>query len=100
MNRTYNEIKSIIREYIGEGPVYLKDTTNKLQDAMVMCERAFLEDALRRNGGNITRTARFMKLNRSTIARMIKKHNVDIEDFKPNGYIEYYNSKAIRTIKN
>jgi len=50
--------------------------------AVAEVERAFLEAALRKAKGNITRAARDTGMNRSLFQRLIKKHNLQIDKKK------------------
>lgn len=45
-------------------------------------ERAFLKEALRRNRGNISRTALDVKMDRRQLQNLIKKHNIMVKEFK------------------
>ncbi len=48
-------------------------------------ERAFLIEALRRNRGNISRTALDVKMDRRQLQNLIKKHKIIVKEFKNQG---------------
>lgn len=45
-------------------------------------EKAFLNEALKRNGGNITRTAIDVKMDRRQLQNLIRKHQIDIKQIR------------------
>ncbi len=50
--------------------------------AAAKVERSFLADALQESEGNVTRAAKTTGMNRSQFQQMIKKHRIDIRQFK------------------
>ncbi len=45
-------------------------------------ERIFLNEALKRNGGNITKTAIDIKMDRRQLQNLIRKHHIDVKQIK------------------
>ncbi len=45
-------------------------------------ERAFLRDALKRNRGNVSKTALDVKMDRRQLQNLIRKHHIDAREFK------------------
>jgi DNA-binding NtrC family response regulator len=45
--------------------------------AIAVFERSYVQDLLRRHGGNVTRAAREAQQDRRAFGRVIKRHNID-----------------------
>jgi len=59
-------------------------TLKDAQDSVVGdFEKGFIVDALRRNYGNIVKSASDMGITRQTLHKMLKKHDINAKDFKP-----------------
>jgi DNA-binding NtrC family response regulator len=52
-----------------------------LAQALEAFERAYLEHALRKAGGNIARAARAARVDRSNFRRLLKRHAMDAGGF-------------------
>lgn len=82
MNDTYLELKSIFRQHVGEKPPFLKETVQRFQEMVSLMERVAVEDALRRNHGNISKAARIMGWNRNTVRKVAVKHNIAVDSLR------------------
>ncbi len=56
-----------------------------LQEARDEAEHAMLEEALRRNAGNVTRAARELGVSRPSLHDLLRKHGIEAAHFRQSG---------------
>jgi len=60
----------------------LKNTFNSYKDAKERFEREYLENLMKVSKGNVTNASKIAKRYRADIYKLIKKHNIDPENYK------------------
>ena len=60
----------------------LKNTFNSYKDAKERFEREYIENLLKTSKGNVTNASKIAKRYRADIYKLIKKHNIDPENYK------------------
>jgi len=69
-----NEIESIIM--LAQGMPHLPPEGLSLKERMAQIERSIIEQALERNSGNVSRTAKLLNLQRTTLIEKINKYEL------------------------
>jgi len=69
-----NEIESIIM--LAQGMPHLPPEGMSLKERMAQIERSIIEQALDRNSGNVSRTAKLLNLQRTTLIEKINKYEL------------------------
>ena len=69
-----NEIESIIM--LAQGMPHLPPEGVSLKERMAQIERSIIEQALERNSGNVSRTAKLLNLQRTTLIEKINKYEM------------------------
>jgi sigma-54 specific flagellar transcriptional regulator A len=69
-----NEIESIIM--LAQGMPHLPPEGVSLKERMAQIERSIIEQALERNSGNVSRTAKLLNLQRTTLIEKINKYEL------------------------
>ena len=60
----------------------LKNIFNSYKDAKERFEREYIENLLKISKGNVTNASKIAKRYRADIYKLIKKHNIDPENYK------------------
>jgi DNA-binding NtrC family response regulator len=66
----------------GEGDAAPSSFGAARSEALMSFERRYVEDMLRKHGGNITRAAREAVKDRRAFGRLVKRHNIDPREFR------------------
>ncbi|MCF6157271.1 MAG: sigma-54-dependent Fis family transcriptional regulator [wastewater metagenome] len=61
-----------------------KNTFNSFKDAKERFEREYLENLLKVSSGNVTKASKMAKRYRAEIYKLIKKYNINLENYKNN----------------
>ena len=69
-----NEVESIIM--LAQGMPTLPPEGLSLKERMAQIERSIIEQALQRNSGNVSRTAKLLNLQRTTLIEKINKYEL------------------------
>lgn len=75
--------------YLRLGPFFDQLKGRKVPDlykvVIDQVERAMLRQALERSGGQLGEAAKFLDLDRNTLARKVKRHKLDLAAFTSDG---------------
>ena len=74
------ELDVLVRRMIGGHILYC--------EAVTEFKRAFIQKALRDNGGNKTRTARVLRMHRNTLSRTLAELTIKVERRPPQKAVE------------
>jgi two-component system response regulator GlrR len=66
----------------GEGAAAASSFGAARSEALMTFERRYVEDMLRKHGGNITRAAQEAVKDRRAFGRLVKRHNIDPREFR------------------
>jgi transcriptional regulator of acetoin/glycerol metabolism len=69
-------------EYLHTGPCPQLSFLEVRDKEAETVEKPFLENLLRRHGGNISRAAAEAKLSRKTVYRLVKRFSVDLNQYR------------------
>ncbi|MGQ3684492.1 MAG: sigma-54-dependent transcriptional regulator [Candidatus Loosdrechtia sp.] len=73
----------------------LKNTFNSFKDAKERFEHEYVDNLLKISEGNVTKASNMAKRNRAEIYKLIKKYNINLEDYK-NGSFSIKNGNFTR----